>query len=171
MESIHAHWLDDFLGANWRQFLVFLISHGGTEDDANTISDQLQKTFQSRPRQCVSSSDAVTGKTQHTKPCTDCPMARTALPGWLGGATSDEYVQLAHSDAVVACHSIKSTQCAGMAIYRRNVVKRCDPPNLVLPADRNAVFATPSEFINHHTGNKRLHMFASSSKPLKAKRK
>lgn len=101
-------------------------------------------------RQLISSAEAVEGKVQHTTPCSDCPMTRTALKGWLGGATPDEYVRLAHSDHVVDCHAIKNTQCAGIAIYRRNVVKRCDPPNLVLPKDTEAVFSTPMEFLEHH---------------------
>lgn len=38
-----------------------------------------------------------------TKPCSDCPMRRDALPGWLGGATPEEYRALAHSDHAVDC--------------------------------------------------------------------
>lgn len=101
-------------------------------------------------RRLISSAEAVVGKTQHTKPCSDCPMARASLNGWLGGATPEEYVRLAHSDHVVDCHAIQGQQCAGMAIYRRNVCKRADPPNLKLPADRELVFATPMQFIEHH---------------------
>lgn len=78
-------------------------------------------------------------------------MTRAALSGWLGGATPEEYVRLAHSDCVVNCHAIENQQCAGMAIYRANVVKRCDPPNLRLPKDTEKVFATPMEFVAHHS--------------------
>lgn len=102
-------------------------------------------------RKLISSDEAGDGKAQHTQPCSDCPMARDALPGWLGGSTPEQYRQLAHSDHVVDCHAIRNTQCAGMAIYRRNVCKRADPPNLVLPADREKVFATPMEFVEHHS--------------------
>lgn len=101
-------------------------------------------------RRLISSAEAGEGKCQHVKPCSDCPMARTALNGWLGGATPEEYRRLAHSDYVVECHAIKNTQCAGMAIYRSNVVKRADPPNLKLPADTKLVFSTPMEFMAHH---------------------
>lgn len=101
-------------------------------------------------RKLISSVESVKVKVQHTEPCSDCPMARTALPGWLGGATPNEYRVLAHSDMVVKCHVIANQQCAGMAIYRANVVKRCDPPNLVLPKDTKKVFATPMEFLAHH---------------------
>ena len=101
-------------------------------------------------RRLVSSEEAVPAKVQHTQPCGDCPMARASLPGWLGGATAEGYVRLAHSDHLVDCHTLKHTQCAGMAIYRRNVCKRVDEPGLRLPADRELVFATPMEFLAHH---------------------
>lgn len=101
-------------------------------------------------RKLISSDKAIRGKVQHTRPCSDCPMARLALPGWLGGADPEEYRRLAHSDALVSCHAIRGTQCAGIAIYRANVAKRCDPPNLVMPKDQRLVFATPMEFLAHH---------------------
>lgn len=101
-------------------------------------------------RRLIAAGQTPPAKVQITRPCTDCPMARTALNGWLGGATPAEYRQLAHSDAIVACHVHGNVQCAGMAIYRRNVCKRVEPPGLVLQADRAAVFATPMEFMAHH---------------------
>lgn len=104
-------------------------------------------------RVLVSSREAVVGKVQHKAPCTDCPMARRALPGWLGGATPEEYARLAHSDHVVNCHMIKRTQCAGMAIYRANVFKRTLPLNIQLPKDHEAVFSNPMEFLAHHSRN------------------
>lgn len=104
-----------------------------------------------RKRQLISSAEAVEGKVQHKRPCSDCPWARDSLNGWLGGLSAEEWVRIAHSDAVVDCHAIKNTQCAGIAIYRRNVCKQAMPPNLRLEADRTAVFATPAEFIEHHS--------------------
>lgn len=98
----------------------------------------------------VSSDDAVEAQGQHTQPCEDCPMARTALPAWLGGSTPEDYCRLAHSDHIVGCHTLKGAQCAGMAIYRSNVVKRVDPPGLRLPADHSLCFSTPMEFLEHH---------------------
>ena len=77
-------------------------------------------------------------------------MARRSLPGWLGGSSAAEYARLAHSDQQVDCHVLRGVQCAGMAIYRRNVAKQIDPPGLTLPADREAVFASPIEFLAHH---------------------
>jgi hypothetical protein len=82
-------------------------------------------------------------------------MTRNALPGWLGGATPDEYRQLAHSDHVVNCHVITNQQCAGIAIYRANVCKLPYPPNLKLPRNTEKVFASPMEFVEHHTLKKR----------------
>jgi hypothetical protein len=104
----------------------------------------------SRKRQLISSCEAKPGKAQHTEPCSDCPMARTALPGWLGGATAQQYACVAHSDLKVDCHAIKGQQCAGMAIYRANALKRCYPPNLNLPINHKTVFSNPAEFKKHH---------------------
>lgn len=99
----------------------------------------------------TSTSDALPQVEQHTKPCHDCPWRREALPGWLGGTPPAEWLQAAHSDCVVECHTKTSGhQCAGIAIYRRNVCKNAYPPNLKLPADKAAVFAWPSEFKEHH---------------------
>ncbi len=95
--------------------------------------------------------EAVVGKAQHTKPCHDCPMRRNALPGWLGGATPNEYRTLCHSETPVDCHAISGQQCAGVAIYRTNVVQRAE---FRLPADRDTVFATPMEFVEWHTDTK-----------------
>ncbi len=102
-------------------------------------------------RQLISSDEAVQGKVQHKKPCSDCPWSRKALNGWLGGASIDDWLRAAHGDAFVRCHTIANMQCAGLAIYRRNVCKRADPPLLRLEADREAVFATPVEFREHHS--------------------
>ena len=56
----------------------------------------------------------------------------------------------AHSDGIVECHTLTGAQCAGIAIYRRNVVKRVEPPNMRLEADHEKVFSTPMEFRDHH---------------------
>lgn len=106
-------------------------------------------------KKLISADEAVAGKVQHTKACSDCPWAREALPGWLGGASADDWVQVAHSDTPVDCHAIRNTQCAGLAIYRRNVCKLVKPPLLTLPADRDTVFTNPMEFKAHHTRRSR----------------
>jgi len=101
-------------------------------------------------KQLICSDEAAQARIQHTKPCSDCPFARTALNGWLGGYSIDDWLATAHGDAPEPCHVIDNQQCAGIAIYRRNVCKRVEPPTLKLPADRDKVFATPMEFRAHH---------------------
>lgn len=91
-----------------------------------------------------------------TRPCTDCPMRRDALPGWLGGASAEEYRQLAHSDIEVDCHVHEGSPCAGMSIYRTNTCK-WQPKELKLPADHEAVFSGPVEFLEHHSQFGRAH--------------
>ena len=100
----------------------------------------------------TASTDAVPLAGQPARPCHDCPMRRNALPGWLGGATPEEYLRLIHSDLRVDCHAFNGPQCAGVAIYRANVYKKSrDPTVLRLPMDTHAVFGTPLEFLTHHT--------------------
>lgn len=100
----------------------------------------------------ICSDEATLAKTQPTKPCTDCPFARASLPGWLGGIPIQDWLAAVHSDSLMVCHVHPNVQCAGAAIYRRNVCKLLqDPSLLVLPADRQLVFATPMEFTKHHS--------------------
>lgn len=88
---------------------------------------------------------------QHTEPCKECPWVRTSVPGWLGPGTADEWLATAHSDEIVECHMTAPLQCAGAAIYRRNVAKSPRDVNcLRLPADRAKVFSNPMEFKAHH---------------------
>lgn len=94
--------------------------------------------------------DAVPTKVQHTRPCSDCPWARTALPGWLGNMTAEDWVQAGHSDGIIECHTTDK-QCAGAAIYRANVCKAPRDPNaLRLTPDVTRVFKSPQEFREHH---------------------
>jgi hypothetical protein len=99
----------------------------------------------------ISSEDAVQAKCQHTTPCSDCPWRRDSLNGWLGGASKEEWIQVAHGDQVVPCHTLKGAQCAGLAVYRANVAKLPYPPNLKLPKDKELVFAMPNQFLEHHS--------------------
>lgn len=122
------------------------------------------------PRRLISSEEAVQAKCQHKTPCSDCPWARAALNGWLGGASIDEWLRTAHSDTRVDCHTLKGAQCAGLAIYRKNVVKRVEPPLLALPADDAKVFSTPMQFRAHHEAmpNSRKH---AANDPTTSRRK
>lgn len=101
--------------------------------------------------QVTSSDQATKANGQHTKPCGDCPWARAAAPGWLGGTSADEWIRAAHGEARIECHTMKGAQCAGAATYRANVCKRTrDPEDLVLPQDKARVFASRAEFLAHH---------------------
>jgi hypothetical protein len=102
-------------------------------------------------KQCISSDEAPRSTVQHKRPCTDCPFARTALRGWLGELTREEWVEVLHGEERVLCHAILGPECAGAAIYRSNVCKMPrDVTLLKLPADRQLVFASPGEFVRHH---------------------
>jgi len=57
----------------------------------------------------------------------------------------------AHGEERIECHTLLGAQCAGAAIYRANVAKRPrDKGVLLLERDRRTVFATPTEFMEHH---------------------
>lgn len=103
-----------------------------------------------RRAKLITSDEAVQAKCQHKTACSDCPWKRDSLRGWLGGATPQQWVATAHSDAVVDCHTLKGAQCAGIAIYRRNVAKLAPPPNIQLEADRENVFGMPTQFVEYH---------------------
>lgn len=103
-------------------------------------------------RKLVTSDEARPCAVQPTQPCSDCPWARASLPGWLGGASVEEWLTAAHGEEIIPCHTLVGPQCAGAAIYRRNVAKLVrDPEALKLPADRTLVFASKAEFTQHHT--------------------
>lgn len=103
-------------------------------------------------RRFVSSDTAVQTKTQHRKPCADCPFSRRAIPGWIGLRTVDEFLRDAHGETYLECHCTTNKQCAGAAIFRANVIKSCrDPGHLRLEPDKEIVFATNDEFRNHHS--------------------
>lgn len=115
--------------------------------------------------QLMTSDEAVKAKRQHKRPCSDCPWSRKSLPGWVGSATPDEWIQEAHGEARIECHTRDGAQCAGAAIYRANVCKSVrDPSTLELEPDTTRVFSKPSEFVDHHTiGPKhRLGMFLAA---------
>lgn len=102
-------------------------------------------------RRCLTTEDAVAAEKQHTKPCSDCPWRRDSLNGWLGGSDVDQWLSEVHGECVMDCHVFTGAQCAGAAIYRRNILKRPrDPEILQLDADKVRVFANPIEFKKHH---------------------
>lgn len=102
-------------------------------------------------RQLVIGAEAMPAATRHTKPCADCPWARKALPGWLGDLTAEDWLEHAHGETRLECHTLRGQQCAGGAIYRANVAKRPrDRELLNLPRDTGRVFANRDEFLAHH---------------------
>lgn len=101
-------------------------------------------------RKLIDETEATESACQHRRPCSDCPWSREALAGWLGGVEIEEWLERAHTNTLVPCHVFTNQQCAGMAIYRRNVMKMPRPPLLLLEADKEAVFANPQEFTDHH---------------------
>lgn len=100
-------------------------------------------------RKLISKGEAAPATKPLTSPCSDCPLRRDALHGWLGGYTPEEYARLCHSDEVVECHVHAGSRCAGLAIYRRNVAK-WQPREHELPKDPDTVFSTRAEFLDHH---------------------
>ena len=99
----------------------------------------------------TSGDEAVACERQIEAPCHDCPFARASLPGWLGSMSVDEWIRDVHGEAQINCHAFLGPQCAGAAIYRRNVAKKPHSAALLLlPADRKLVFASPTEFREHH---------------------
>jgi hypothetical protein len=107
------------------------------------------------------------------RPCSDCPWRRNAIRGWLGPTSAEGWIEMAHGEQPIACHQTipagmddeertpeeKWTethglrQCAGAAIFRRNVAKRphnpTDAANSV-ERDTEHVFGWDDEFLAHH---------------------
>jgi hypothetical protein len=111
-------------------------------------------------RQLIASDEGTTSPVQHTTPCSDCPFARTALPGWLGSMSVEEWIQAAHGESLIDCHVIVNQQCAGAAIYRANVCKLTIDKNILrLRPDRTKVFASLIEFKEHHNAKRRRKHF------------
>lgn len=101
--------------------------------------------------QLITGDEATPALRQHTKPCSDCPWRRKAIKGWLGSLSPEDWIQAAHGEAYVDCHTRIGVQCAGAATYRANLCKRPRNPCILrLPPDRKAVFANPAEFLEHH---------------------
>ncbi len=101
------------------------------------------------------------------RPCTSCPFRRKAPAGWLGAATPESFIIEISMERPLPCHPTidyddkrwleKWTAqeigsiCAGSLIMSANMAKaprdRAFPQ---LPRNEKIVFATPTEFINHH---------------------
>src|SRR3954469_8301178 len=109
------------------------------------------------------------------KVCGDCPFRREARPGWLGAEDDpEEFVKGAladYADFPLPCHTnidysdpdwLKTQYptaplCAGALIFAKNRGKLPRDPERgawvhAVESDLTTVFATPQEFIQHHTG-------------------
>lgn len=96
--------------------------------------------------------EGVVATTQHEIPCHDCPLRKKCIAGWLGeDSDPNTWIEMLHGESRMECHVHLGAQCAGAAIYRRNICKTPrDKSLLKLPADRENVFAGPVDFKNHH---------------------
>ena len=102
-------------------------------------------------RKLIASGEAGPAGKQIKKPCSDCPWRRDALPGWLGGHTANNFLLAAHGEDRIDCHVHGDVQCAGAAIYRANMCKSPrDRSLLTLRSNPRDVFASPSQFRDHH---------------------
>lgn len=105
--------------------------------------------------------------TKLKKPCAQCPFGRESAK--LEEARDVDPLALlaqAHSSFVLPCHMhtayaeekqrdiMSLPQCAGAAIYRANVGVKLPAVIHSLPADKNEVFATPTELVCAHTQEK-----------------
>lgn len=98
-------------------------------------------------------------------PCKACPWRTTSAKGWLGASSPVEFLQQSEAEIQMPCHlhvdyesdtwqddALEVPQCAGRAVHFANRCKRPQNPDLVvLPADRQAVFSNPQDFIDHHS--------------------
>lgn len=100
-----------------------------------------------------------------TSPCKECAFARTSIPGELGGSEAEVYIGQCYGPFYIPCHMTYELGdpnlreklhctggCAGSAVFRANLgIDTLMPAGINrLPADHEAVFSTPAEFIAHH---------------------
>lgn len=104
-------------------------------------------------------------KQQHRVACKQCPFRRNSAPGWLGSSEPGEFLALADSELRTPCHlhvdyesadwkaaAAAAPQCVGRSVHSANRCKQHGPDILRQPADRDAFFARPHEFVAHHAG-------------------
>lgn len=104
------------------------------------------------------------GRPPAKAPCIECPLSRQAKPGALGGYTVQQYLDVLHGIADLACHlspGFKAKRpedqrsCTGVAMYRANVggiflsVNAREAVERV-GANADLAFASAAEFRAHH---------------------
>lgn len=118
-------------------------------------------------------------------PCNDCPFRKKAMPGWLGAASPQDFIDSILHEDPLPCHqtinyddpdwkakweSAKTGKmCAGALIHSANIAKAPrDPAFPRMPADRETVFATPRDFLHfHESARVRSWQFALEVRPKK----
>lgn len=96
------------------------------------------------------------------EPCNECPWRRESAAGWLGPHPPEDWIMMAHGETPIMCHKTVTEdenfegtkQCRGAAMFRAHIAKsprRADMPTG--PVDKEKVFATNDEFMEHHTKN------------------
>jgi hypothetical protein len=98
------------------------------------------------------------------KPCVECPLSRTSTPGYLGGYTPQQYIDVLHEIGDIACHlspgfpnnRAEQRSCTGVAMFRANVgvVALANNARAAVNhvgADTEAAFASDAEFLAHHS--------------------
>lgn len=102
---------------------------------------------------------------QHKRPCKVCPWRKDSANGWLGAATPVEFLQTSEAEHRMPCHNMlnydqddwqeqakTSPQCAGRAVHFANRCKKPRSPELLTAEpDRELVFSSPQDFIDHHS--------------------
>lgn len=126
-------------------------------------------------------------QTPKSGPCSKCPFRRQSLPGYLGEAKAEDFLGSTLADYPMPCHKsinyndpqwrekweqlIRSEQlhelkkapeqkhCAGAATFFSNIAKVSRDRNRPrLKPDRENVFSSPHEFMEHHgPNNERFH--------------
>lgn len=100
-----------------------------------------------------------------SRPCSECAFSRSSTPGELGGSHADVYIGQCYGPFFIPCHMTYEVNdeelrrnlhctggCAGAAVFRANCGwDSAMPPGInKLPADHEAVFSSPAEFVAHH---------------------
>lgn len=98
------------------------------------------------------------------KPCRECPFRKTSLPGWLGRATPEGFIDTVMADHRMPCHlevdyedpewkaqAAVAPECAGAADFFANICK-VSRDRKRTPGKRNAeVFDSPRAFVEYHS--------------------
>ena len=115
-----------------------------------------------------------TGRPVAKEPCNECPFRRNSVPGWLGGASVEEYIRGAHNEANTPCHvgpgfrsgdPARMRPCSGMAHFRNAVCKtpRSGPAADAVMAVGTSpdVFSSDAEFRAHHDTPEHRRMYGN----------